>query len=96
MFETLTISVILLFERTAFMLVGRLSNQLTTSVIPVMLGGHSELDPPLPISNRAVKRFCANDSILLVCESRSLPSFYLENPCYSNVVGVFALRARVM
>ena len=64
---------------------------MNTSVIPVMLGGHSELDPPLPISNRAVKRFCANDSILFVCESRSLPSFYLENPCYSDVVGVFAL-----
>jgi hypothetical protein len=53
-----------------------------------MLGGHSELEPPLPISNRAVKRFCANDSILLVCESRSPPSFlyiltfgkFLEKP----------------
>ncbi len=52
-----------------------------TSVIPVMLGGHSGLDPPLPISNRAVKRTSANDSMLLACESRSLPSYlYLNTP----------------
>jgi hypothetical protein len=38
-----------------------------------MSGGHSELEPPLPISNRAVKRFCANDSMLRACESRSPP-----------------------
>ena len=49
-----------------------------------MLGGHSGLDPPLPISNRAVKRTSANDSMLFACESRSLPSYLLENkspPC---------------
>ena len=46
-----------------------------TSVIPVMLGGHSGLDPPLPISNRAVKRTSANDSMHFACESRSLPSY---------------------
>src|SRR5450830_1293703 len=40
-----------------------------------MLGGHSGLDPPLPISNRAVKRTSANDSMLFACESRSLPSY---------------------
>ena len=28
-----------------------------------MLGGHSSLDPPLPISNRTVKRVRANDSV---------------------------------
>jgi hypothetical protein len=33
------------------------------------------LDPPLPISNRAVKRTSANDSMLFACESRSLPSY---------------------
>lgn len=27
------------------------------------LGGHSALDPPLPIPNRAVKRSCADDSV---------------------------------
>ena len=40
-----------------------------------MLGGHSGLDPPLPISNRAVKRTSANDSMLFACESRSPPSY---------------------
>ena len=46
-----------------------------------MLGGHSGLDPPLPISNRAVKRTCANDSMLFACESRSLPSYlYTSKP----------------
>jgi len=44
-----------------------------------MLGGHSGLDPPLPISNRAVKRASANDSMLFACESRSLPSYLLKN-----------------
>ena len=29
---------------------------------PVTLGGHSEVDPPLPIPNRTVKRLCADDS----------------------------------
>jgi hypothetical protein len=48
--------------------------------LPVMLGGHSGLDPPLPISNRAVKRTCANDSMLFACESRSLPSYLFEKP----------------
>ena len=42
-----------------------------------MLGGHSGLDPPLPISNRAVKRTSADDSMLFACESRSLPSYLL-------------------
>jgi hypothetical protein len=53
-----------------------------------MLGGHSGLDPPLPISNRAVKRTSANDSMLFACESRSLPSYlYL----YFNVDKLKAL-----
>lgn len=29
----------------------------------VLLGGHSALDPHLPISNRIVKRSCADDSV---------------------------------
>ena len=57
-------------------------------MIPVMLGGHSGLDPPLPISNRAVKRTSANDSMLLACESRSLPSYLYPNTPHANV-GVF-------
>ena len=39
----------------------------------VTLGGHSTLDPPLPISNRTVKRSRADDSARTVCESRSPP-----------------------
>ena len=61
---------------------------------PVMLGGHSGLDPPLPISNRAVKRTSANDSMLFACESRSLPSYLfkpskegLQKPPYENTGG---------
>ena len=52
------------------------------SVIPVMLGGHSGLEPPLPISNRAVKRTSANDSMLFACESRSLPSYSYQTPLH--------------
>jgi tRNA-2-methylthio-N6-dimethylallyladenosine synthase len=39
-----------------------------------MLGGHSKVEPPLPIPNRTVKRLCADDSVDYPCESRSLPS----------------------
>ena len=59
-----------------------------------MLGGHSGLEPPLPISNRAVKRTSANDSMLFACESRSLPSYLFRpfqcgqaNPRYENSEG---------
>ena len=53
-----------------------------------MLGGHSGLDPPLPISNRAVKRTSANDSMLFACESRSLPSYSYQTP-HHEFGGVF-------
>ena len=43
------------------------------AAIQVTLGGHSTLDPPLPISNRTVKRSRADDSAYYVCESRSPP-----------------------
>lgn len=33
------------------------------AIIKVTLGGHSALDPPLPIPNRAVKRSRADDSV---------------------------------
>src|SRR3954471_16209016 len=39
----------------------------------VLLGGHSELDPRLPIPNRTVKRLCADDSADCPRESRSPP-----------------------
>ncbi len=38
-----------------------------------LLGGHSELDPRLPIPNRTVKRLCADDSADCPRESRSPP-----------------------
>ena len=43
------------------------------AMIRVTLGGHSALDPPLPIPNRVVKRGRADDSVHSACESRSLP-----------------------
>jgi hypothetical protein len=54
-----------------------------------MLGGNSGLDPPLPISNRAVKRTCANDSMLFACESRSPPSSYLKKASLSSEAFLF-------
>ena len=45
-----------------------------------MLGGHSTLDPPLPIPNRTVKRRRADDSAQLVCESRSPPGSPKKSP----------------
>ena len=38
----------------------------------LLLSSHSELDPPLPIPNRAVKRLSADDSADYPCESRTL------------------------
>ena len=58
----------------------------SAQVLPVMLGGHSGLDPPLPISNRAVKRTSADDSMLFACESRSLPSYWYGE--LTQVVGL--------
>ena len=55
--------------------VWRSNTKTQSTTLPVMLGGHSGLDPPLPISNRAVKRTSANDSMLFACESRSPPSY---------------------
>ena len=37
-----------------------------------MSDDHSELEPPLPIPNRAVKRLSADDSADYPCESRTL------------------------
>ncbi len=36
--------------------------------------------PRLPIPNRTVKRLSADDSVVLPCESRSLPNTLSENP----------------
>ena len=54
------------------------SQQTLSMTTPVMLGDNSGLDPPLPISNRAVKRTSANDSMLFACESRSFPSYLYQ------------------
>ena len=37
--------------------------QKLNSLRKVSLGGHSALDPHLPIPNRTVKRSCADDSV---------------------------------
>jgi hypothetical protein len=74
-----------------------------STTLPVMLGGHSGLDPPLPISNRAVKRTSANDSMLFACESRSPPSYLFRllkcgqaNPLYENSEGFLVYTALVL
>ena len=36
--------------------------------------------PRLPIPNRTVKRLSADDSVVLPCESRSLPNTYSKPP----------------
>jgi len=43
-----------------------------------MLGGNSVLEPPLPISNRAVKQFCADDSMLFAWGSSMMRIIYLS------------------
>ena len=42
-----------------------------SSVFTAMSDDHSELEPPLPIPNRAVKRLSADDSADYPCESRT-------------------------
>jgi hypothetical protein len=39
---------------------------------------HSKVEPLLPIPNRTVKRFCADDSEHYACESRLLSGFYAK------------------
>ena len=62
----------------------------------VMLGGHSALDPLLPIPNRTVKRSCADDSAHTVCESRSPPGSPTKTPLRSQPRGVFFIRNRLV
>src|SRR5215203_7038010 len=68
----------------------------------VLLSSHSELDPPLPIPNRAVKRLSADDSADYPCESRTLlGSLFTEKPssrglfCLWHTVTVIAGTATV-
>ena len=44
--------------------------------LQVMPDDHSKVEPLLPIPNRTVKRFCADDSEQLACESRLSSGFY--------------------
>ena len=44
-----------------------------------LLDGHSEMAPPDPIPNSAVKRLSANGSAVRPCESRSPSSFLFYN-----------------
>ena len=62
---------------------------------PLMPGDHSELEPPLPIPNRTVKRLCADDSADYPCESRSSPGSYTQNP-QAQKLGGFAFAAAVL
>ena len=67
-------------ERIAFML-------------PVMLGGHSELDPPLPIPNRTVKRLRADDSVMThakVGHRQAIP-MKTPSPIAKSARGIFTL-----
>ena len=45
-----------------FLLISGLGWTLMTANRQVMPDDHSELEPPLPIPNRTVKRLCADDS----------------------------------
>lgn len=51
---------------------------------------NSELVPPLPIPNRAVKRLSADDSTDYPCESRTLSGTHTEKPGLDEV-GLFLL-----
>ena len=44
-----------------------------------LLDGHSEMAPPDPIPNSAVKRLSANGSAVCPCESRSPSSFFVND-----------------
>ena len=59
---------------------------------PVTLGGHSTLVPPLPISNRAVKRSCADDSVDSHAKVGHCQAPYNEKPQLVRV-GAFCFSA---
>src|SRR6476659_9522589 len=60
----------------------------------LLLSSHSELDPPLPIPNRAVKRLSADDSADYPCESRTSSGTHKAKRPISKEVGRFALWSR--
>ena len=62
----------------------------------VLLGGHSEVDPRLPIPNRTVKRLCADASADCPRESRSPPGApKTRSPSRAPGEGLCVLRASI-
>ena len=61
-----------------------------------MSDDHSEVVPPLPISNRTVKRLSADDSADYLCESRSSSGSYSKRKPRLNESGLFALYGPAM
>ena len=55
-----------------------------------MSDDNSKLVPLLPISNRTVKRLCADDSVHYVCESRSSSDSLQSKKPLRLPVGLFA------
>src|SRR5688572_7067844 len=61
----------------------------------VLLGGHSEVDPRLPIPNRTVKRLCADASADCPRESRSPPGAHkTRSPSRVNRRGALCFKSR--
>jgi hypothetical protein len=61
-----------------------------------MPDGHSELEPPLPIPNRAVKRLSADDSADYPCESRTSSGTPKEKAPDRMVRGLLLLYSDVL
>src|SRR2546425_943447 len=57
--------------------------------ILLLSGGHSSLDPRLPIPNRTAKRVCADDSVHSARESRLPPGHLHKKPRARESAGVF-------
>ena len=60
-----------------------------------MSDDHSELEPPLPIPNRAVKRLSADDSADYPCESRTSSGTHKSRRPQPKGLGPFAFVALV-
>jgi hypothetical protein len=55
----------------------------------VTLGGHSTLDPHLPIPNRTVKRSCADDSVQTHVKVGYRQAFYKNPSSFCKMRGFF-------
>ena len=75
------------FTSSFLFALGAFSRALSASTL---CGGHSSLEPRLPIPNRTVKRVCADDSVHSACESRLPPRHTPnENPGLERAPGFF-------